>query len=118
MRLRALIKLRVCRSAADSGMTDNREKLQSRRYQISGMVQGVGFRYFAMRAAERLKVTGYAKNLPMAAWKSTPSATSHHWQNFARSSSAGRREHSFPAFRKRTRRYSINSSNDFRLSTK
>lgn len=64
MRLRALIKLRVCRSAAASGMTDNREKLQSRRYLISGMVQGVGFRYFAMRAAERLKVTGYAKNLP------------------------------------------------------
>ena len=44
-------------------MTDNREKLQSRRFLISGMVQGVGFRYFAMRAAERQKVTGYAKNL-------------------------------------------------------
>lgn len=44
-------------------MTDNREKLQSRRYLISGMVQGVGFRYFVMRAAERLGVRGYAKNL-------------------------------------------------------
>ena len=44
-------------------MTDNREKLQSRRYLISGMVQGVGFRYFAMRAAERQSVAGYAKNL-------------------------------------------------------
>jgi acylphosphatase len=44
-------------------MTDNREKLQSRRYLISGMVQGVGFRYFAMRAAARQRVAGYAKNL-------------------------------------------------------
>jgi acylphosphatase len=27
------------------------------------MVQGVGFRYFALRAAQRLGVSGYAKNL-------------------------------------------------------
>ncbi|MGA7915104.1 MAG: acylphosphatase [Candidatus Acidiferrales bacterium] len=44
-------------------MTDNREQLQCRRYFIGGMVQGVGFRYFAVRAAERLRVAGYAKNL-------------------------------------------------------
>jgi acylphosphatase len=28
------------------------------------MVQGVGYRYFAMRAAQRLGLGGYAKNLP------------------------------------------------------
>jgi acylphosphatase len=28
------------------------------------MVQGVGFRFFAQRAATRLGVTGYVKNLP------------------------------------------------------
>ena len=28
------------------------------------MVQGVGYRYFALRAAERLGLAGYAKNLP------------------------------------------------------
>lgn len=44
-------------------MTDNREPRQSRRFLISGMVQGVGYRYFAMRAAERLGVAGFAKNL-------------------------------------------------------
>jgi acylphosphatase len=44
-------------------MKDNRERLLSRRYLISGMVQGVGFRYFAMRAAVRQGVAGYAKNL-------------------------------------------------------
>lgn len=63
MRLHALLKSAVCGSVVALGMTDNREKVQSRRYLISGMVQGVGFRYFAMRAAERLGVRGYAKNL-------------------------------------------------------
>jgi len=37
--------------------------LQARRFYVSGMVQGVGFRFFAQRAAERLGVFGYVKNL-------------------------------------------------------
>ena len=40
-----------------------REKQEARRYYVSGMVQGVGYRYFAQRAAEQLGVAGYAKNL-------------------------------------------------------
>ncbi len=40
------------------------EPKQARRYFVSGIVQGVGFRYFAQRTAERLHVSGYAKNLP------------------------------------------------------
>jgi acylphosphatase len=35
----------------------------AKRFYISGSVQGVGFRYFARQAAQRLGVTGYAKNL-------------------------------------------------------
>ena len=35
----------------------------ARRYFISGIVQGVGFRYFAQRAAARLGITGYTRNL-------------------------------------------------------
>lgn len=35
----------------------------ARRYFISGIVQGVGFRYFAQRAAQNLGVTGFARNL-------------------------------------------------------
>jgi acylphosphatase len=31
---------------------------------ISGRVQGVGYRYFAQRAAVALGLTGYARNLP------------------------------------------------------
>ena len=40
------------------------EPKQARRYFVSGIVQGVGFRYFAQRAAERFHVSGYTKNLP------------------------------------------------------
>jgi len=34
-----------------------------RRYVISGRVQGVGFRYFAQRAARELGLSGWALNL-------------------------------------------------------
>lgn len=37
--------------------------LQARRYVISGRVQGVGYRYFAQRAARELRVTGWTRNL-------------------------------------------------------
>lgn len=36
----------------------------ARRYTISGEVQGVGYRYFATRAAARHQVHGYVRNLP------------------------------------------------------
>ena len=35
----------------------------ARRYFVSGLVQGVGFRYFTQDAAERLRLTGYVRNL-------------------------------------------------------
>jgi acylphosphatase len=36
----------------------------ARRFFISGDVQGVGFRFFAQRAAARHQIVGYVKNLP------------------------------------------------------
>jgi acylphosphatase len=36
---------------------------QAKRYFVSGMVQGVGFRYFAQHAAEKLHLSGYVRNL-------------------------------------------------------
>lgn len=35
----------------------------AKRYFVSGMVQGVGYRFFAIRLAQRLGVTGFVKNL-------------------------------------------------------
>ncbi len=35
----------------------------ARRYYVSGQVQGVGYRYFAQRAARELGVRGWARNL-------------------------------------------------------
>lgn len=35
----------------------------ARKFVISGEVQGVGFRYFAMRSAARHQVLGYVRNL-------------------------------------------------------
>ena len=37
---------------------------QAFRYLIQGRVQGVGFRWFVMREAERLGLEGYVRNLP------------------------------------------------------
>jgi acylphosphatase len=35
-----------------------------RRYLVEGMVQGVGFRFFAQREGRRAGVTGWVRNLP------------------------------------------------------
>lgn len=37
--------------------------LVARKYIVSGLVQGVGFRFFVQRAAARHQVLGYVKNL-------------------------------------------------------
>ena len=36
----------------------------ARKYFISGLVQGVGYRYFAQRSSAKHQVRGYVKNLP------------------------------------------------------
>ena len=36
----------------------------ARKFSIRGEVQGVGYRYFAQRAAARHQVVGYVKNMP------------------------------------------------------
>lgn len=40
-----------------------RDEPRAKRYYVSGIVQGVGYRYFARAAAVRLGVEGYARNL-------------------------------------------------------
>jgi acylphosphatase len=39
------------------------EERSARRYYVSGVVQGVGFRYFVNRAALGLGLVGYTRNL-------------------------------------------------------
>jgi acylphosphatase len=39
------------------------ETQTARRYFVSGMVQGVGYRFFAQRAAEQMGIAGYVRNL-------------------------------------------------------
>ena len=39
------------------------KNLEARRWYVRGRVQGVGYRYFAQRAAVSLGLTGYARNL-------------------------------------------------------
>ncbi len=44
-------------------MSDKCEPLFARRYFASGTVQGVGYRYFVQRAAQRLRLSGFVRNL-------------------------------------------------------
>ncbi len=50
----------------------------ARKFLISGEVQGVGYRFFAQRAAARHQVSGYVRNLPdgrVEAWaEGTPAS--------------------------------------------
>lgn len=39
------------------------DQKQAKRYFVSGIVQGVGFRFFVQRVADKLKIGGYARNL-------------------------------------------------------
>jgi acylphosphatase len=39
-------------------------EIEARRFVVSGRVQGVGFRWFVVDAAERLGLSGFARNLP------------------------------------------------------
>jgi acylphosphatase len=48
-------------SATISGFVSDPK--QARRFFVSGLVQGVGFRYFAQDVAERLHLAGYVRNL-------------------------------------------------------
>lgn len=45
-------------------MTDGENTLRRRTVLYAGTVQGVGFRYTAVRVARRFSVSGFVKNLP------------------------------------------------------
>jgi acylphosphatase len=39
------------------------DAIQAKRFFVSGLVQGVGFRFFAQHTAEKLRLGGYVRNL-------------------------------------------------------
>jgi len=49
----------------------------ARRLIVSGRVQGVGFRFFAERAARELSVAGWVRNLPNGAVESVAEGEEH-----------------------------------------
>jgi Acylphosphatase len=57
---------------------------------VSGRVQGVGFRWFARRAALGLGLTGRVRNLPDAAWRSRSREPRTGWTPSGGSSAKGR----------------------------
>jgi acylphosphatase len=48
------------------------------RYVVRGRVQGVGFRWFVLREAERLGIHGWARNLPDGGVEVVADATTEH----------------------------------------
>ena len=56
----SLLESVVCSSWSQSVV---HEEHNAKRYYVSGMVQGVGYRYFVERAAKYLKLAGYVRNL-------------------------------------------------------
>jgi len=44
-------------------MAAREREIAARRWFVRGRVQGVGFRYFAQKAANEIGVSGYARNL-------------------------------------------------------
>jgi acylphosphatase len=56
------ITAKIARSPA-AGETTVRDEPRTKRYYVSGIVQGVGYRYFAQRMAVRLGISGYTRNL-------------------------------------------------------
>jgi acylphosphatase len=61
-----------------------RAEKRAKRFFVSGRVQGVGYRYFAVDTAEQIGVTGYAKNLADGRVEVYAIGTADQLRNFAR----------------------------------
>ena len=57
--------------------------LTAARFVISGRVQGVGYRYFALREAQALRVAGHVRNLPDGSVEVVAEATPEALQTLA-----------------------------------
>lgn len=62
----------------------------ARRFLISGIVQGVGYRYFALRAAKRHGIVGYVRNLHDGRVEVVARASPRPWRPSSESCTAAR----------------------------
>jgi acylphosphatase len=63
----------------------------AKRFVISGAVQGVGFRFFAQRAAARHQVVGYVRNLDDGRVEALAEGPAHKVESFKHELSTGPR---------------------------
>ena len=61
----------------------------ARKFIVSGIVQGVGFRFFTQRAAARHQVLGYVRNLPDGRVESLAEGSEKAVENFKHDLTAG-----------------------------
>ena len=61
----------------------------ARKFLVSGEVQGVGYRFFAQRAAARHQVTGYVRNLPDGTVESLAEGAPENVEGFRQELEAG-----------------------------
>jgi len=61
----------------------------ARKFIISGLVQGVGYRFFAQRAAARYQVRGYVKNLADGRVEALAQGSEKSVENFKHDLTAG-----------------------------
>lgn len=61
----------------------------ARKFTIRGLVQGVGFRFFAQRSAARHQVLGYVRNLPNGNVEAYAEGTAETVEGFKQDLTAG-----------------------------
>lgn len=91
-------------------MTDAK---QARRFFVSGLVQGVGFRFFTQNEARRLNLSGYVRNLRDGRVEAYAIGTPEHLAKFRAALERGPRFSSVTEVREQSAELDAQYANDF-----